>query len=263
MRIIGEKINGTRESVAKAIEQRDEAFIVGLARSQAEAGASLLDINAGTTPDRETDDLTWLVEIVQGVVDIPLCLDSSRPEPLLAALGKVKKTPMVNSISGEPRRLEEILPLVARHGCEVIALALDEKGIPKTIQERLSVIRIVMEKTRAVGVPDGNVYIDPLVMAIATDWEAGKTALESIRLVREEFPKTHITMGLSNLSFGLPERTLVNRTFLTLAVASGMDSAIIDPTDKEMSRTLLATELVLGRDRFCRVYTHAYRQGHL
>ncbi len=263
MKIIGEKINGTRKSVANAIEKKDTEYIADLAKGQVEAGAAFLDVNAGTTPDREADDLVWLVGVVQAAVDTRLCLDSSRPEPLEAALNVVNHTPMINSISGESRRLEDILPLAAGRGCEVIALALDENGIPKTTEQRLAVIRRIMEKTRAAGLPDGNVYIDPLVMSIATDWAAGRTALEIIGCVRSEFPETHLTMGLSNVSFGLPNRVLVNRTFLSLAMSAGLDSAIIDPTNREMRETLLATELVLGQDRFCRNYTQAYRFGQL
>jgi cobalamin-dependent methionine synthase I len=263
IRIIGEKINGTRKSVAQAITEKNASFIVDLARAQAEAGAGLLDVNAGTTPDREADDLVWLVRTVQDAVNIPLCLDSSRPEPLEAALNEVKETPMINSISGESKRLREILPLAADHGCELIALALDESGIPKSVDQRMEVIRRIARLTQARGVPNEKLYIDPLVMSIATDWESGKTSLEVIRRTREEFPNAHIIMGVSNISFGLPKRQLVNRTFFALAMAAGMDSAILDPTEAAIRETLLAAELVLGNDRFCRNYTQAYRSGRL
>ena len=261
MKIIGEKINGTRKSVAQAIKNRDEQFIISLAQSQVEAGAALLDVNAGSTPDRETDDLIWLVNTVQDAVDIQLCLDSSRPEPLKAVLKKVKQKPMINSISGESKRLKEILPLAVEHDCELIALALNESGIPKTVNERLEVIRQMVKVTRKNGLPDDNLYIDPLVLAIATDMEAGKTTLKVIQCIREEFPDAHITMGLSNISFGLPNRHLINRTFFTLALAAGMDSALMDPTEPAMREALLLTNLVLGQDRFCRNYTKAYQSG--
>lgn len=261
MKIIGEKINGTRKSVARAIGNRDKDFIVSLAKSQVEAGAAVLDVNAGSTPDRETEDLVWLVQTVQSAVDTQLCLDSSRPEPLRAALGEVNHKPMINSISGEPKRLKNILPLAAEHHCELIALALDEGGIPKTAENRLHVVRRMVKLTREKEISDENLYIDPLVLSIATDMAAGNTTLEVIRRIREEFPRTHITMGLSNVSFGLPNRHLINRTFLTLALAAGLDSAIIDPTETSMREALLATELLLGRDRFCRNYTKASRAG--
>lgn len=263
MQIIGEKINGTRKSVALAITEKNKELIVSLAQSQVESGALFLDVNAGSTPDRESEDLVWLVHTVQNAVNAKLCLDSSRPEPLRAALKAVNQTPMINSISGETKRLNEILPLAVEYGCELIALALDEGGIPKTADNRLDVIRRMVAQTRAQGLPDEKLYIDPLILSIATDIEAGNTTLEVIRRIREEFPRVHITMGLSNLSFGLPKRALINRTFFTLALASGLDSAIMDPTEPAMRETLLATQLVLGQDRFCRNYTKSCRSGEI
>jgi len=261
MQIIGEKINGTLEQVKAAIRERNATFIQDLARRQAEAGAALIDVNAGVRPDQEPETLSWLVKIVQEVVDVPLSLDSANPQALAAALQEVKQPPMINSISGEQSRLEGILPFVSKHSCSVIALAMDENGIPKGVQERLAVIRRLIDRTRSAGVPDEKVYIDPLVMAISTNTESGLIALETIRAVHTEFPKVHFCAGLSNVSFGLPARNLVNRVFLTLALAAGLDSAIMDPFDRALREELLAAELVLGRDPYCRNYTRAYRQG--
>jgi 5-methyltetrahydrofolate corrinoid/iron sulfur protein methyltransferase len=261
--IIGEKINGTREKVGKAIADRDAAYIQLLATRQAEAGAHRIDVNAGTRPDREPDDLRWLVETVQAVVDVPLCLDSANPAALTAALAVTRATPLINSITGEPARLDGVLPLARDHGCPVIALALDGTGIPPDAQARLTVIRQLLAATRAAGLPDGEVFVDPLVMAVATADKAGLVALDTIAAVHAEFPEAHITAGLSNVSFGLPARHLVNRTFLTLAVAAGMDCAILDPLDRDLVATLRATELLLGRDRRCLAYTRAYRAGLL
>jgi 5-methyltetrahydrofolate--homocysteine methyltransferase len=167
VRIIGEKINGTRQRVAQAIEERNAALIRDLATKQAEAGAAWLDVNAGTRRSREPDDLIWLVETIQPVVEIPLCLDSANPQALAAAIQVVERTPMINSISGEPQRLEGILPLVAEHGCPVIALAMDDTGIPETCERRMEVVRKLMEVTHASGVPDDSVYLDPLAMTLA------------------------------------------------------------------------------------------------
>jgi 5-methyltetrahydrofolate--homocysteine methyltransferase len=263
MKIIGEKINGTRKKVAAAIAERDATFIRDLARRQAENGADWLDVNAGTHPDREGDDLLWLIELVQEETDVPLCLDSANPRALESAIGKVKETPMVNSISGEPDRLNNILPLVAEHGCGVIALAMDGKKIPDSAGDRMAVVRRIFEATREAGVADDRVYVDPLVMTLATNIESANVTLDAIRAVRAEFPEAHVCLGLSNVSFGLPARALVNRTFLVLATAAGMDTAIVDPGDARLRATLLATEMVLGRDRHCLNFTRAYRQGLL
>jgi 5-methyltetrahydrofolate--homocysteine methyltransferase len=263
MLIIGEKINGTRSQVAKAIEERGKEYVQDLARKQANAGADYLDINAGTKPDLEPDALAWLVRVVQEVVDVPLCLDSVNPKALKAAMDQVEQTPIINSISGEKKRLEEILPLATKHDCPVIALALDDRGIPKTTEDRLDIVRQVIQETDRVGVVRDKLFVDPLVIAIATDTDSGLKAFEVIRGIKAEFPDIHLTSGLSNISFGLPARGLINRAFLTLALDAGLDSAIMDPMDRALYEALLAAEVVLGRDRYCLNYTNAYREGRL
>ncbi len=260
MKIIGEKINGTLKSVRTAIMERNESFIIQLAQKQAEAGVDWLDVNAGTGPDREEEDLLWLVRTVQSAVtDIPLCLDSANSRALERALTETVLMPMINSISLEAKRLAGILPLCSSRPCTVIALAMDENGIPKDEEGRLSVIRRLMEITRKSGIADSAVYIDPLVMAASTNQANGLIALRTIRKTHQEFPEVHFTCGLSNISFGLPARTLVNQAFLSLALFAGLDCAILDPLDRRLRETLLATELVLGRDRHCQRYTKAFK----
>lgn len=261
--IIGEKINGTRAQVGEAIASRDAAYIASLAVRQAEAGADRIDVNAGTRPDREPDDLAWLVETVQDATEVPLCLDSANPAALQAALAVTRVVPLINSITGERARLEGVLPLAERFGCPVIALALDDSGVPQDAAQRLGVIKRLVAAAHEAGLGDDMVYVDPLVMAVATGDHAGVVALETIAGVRAEFPAVHITAGLSNVSFGLPARRLVNRTFLTLAIAAGLDTAIADPLDRDLMAALRATELLLGRDRRCLTYTRAYRAGLL
>lgn len=263
MKIIGEKINGTRKLVGKAIAERDAVFIQNLAKRQVEGGANWLDVNAGTAPEREADDLIWLVDLVQQVTDVTLCLDSANPAALRMAIKHVKKTPMINSISGETNRLTGVLPIVAENGCEVIALCMDDKGIPATVEGRIEVISKVMAQTRAVGVTDDKVYIDPLAMTIATNTEAGKITFATMRAIRAQFPQAHISCGLSNVSFGLPVRSLVNRTFMVMALDAGMDTAIIDPNDRELQAAIRAADLLQGRDKHCLGYTRAYRAGLL
>lgn len=263
MKIIGEKINGTRKLVGKAIAERNVDFIESLARKQVDSGAHWLDVNAGTNPEHEPDDLVWLVRLVQEVTSVPLCLDSANPKALRAAIKEVKQTPMINSISGEPDRLEGILPIAAEFHCPVIVLCIDSRGIPATGEGRLEVLKQVTAETRKVGIPDENLYIDPLVMTIATNTQAGQLFLDTIRCIREQYPQSHLTCGLSNISFGLPVRALINRTFLTLAINAGLDTAILDPNDRELLAAIYATELLLGRDRHCLNYTRAYRAGKL
>ncbi|NTW72703.1 MAG: dihydropteroate synthase [Eubacteriaceae bacterium] len=263
MIFIGEKINGTRSKIKQAVIERNSAFIQEVAKSQAESGADFLDINAGTDPERETDDLIWLIETVQNVVDTPICIDSSTPSAIKTALEVVKHTPMINSINGDQKRLDDFLPFIKERNCSVIALSLDESksGMPKTIEERMTVLEKIFKETRKIGIEDKKIYIDPLIMAVGTDQKAGNMAFDCIRTIHAAYPEAHLTGGLSNISYGLPNRSLINRTFLTLAVAAGMDSAVVNPSDTDLIESLYATELLLGRDRFCRKYTTAAKNN--
>lgn len=264
MILIGEKINGTRKVVQGAILGRDAGLIQSLAREQADAGADYLDVNAGTGPDREEDDMLWLLEVVQEAApDTPICIDSSSPRTLALALGHVQKTPMVNSINADPRRLENFIPLIRENACPVIALALDESksGMPRSNEERVENIGKIFGATRAAGIEDSRVYVDPLIMAVATDNKACVEVLDCIGQIHSTYPEAHITGGLSNISFGLPQRSLVNHTFLTLAMSRGLDSAVCNPADKALIEAFKATDMLLGRDRFCRRYTTAAKSG--
>ncbi len=263
MKIVGEKINGTRAAVKQAVLDRDADSIRELATKQVEAGADYLDLNAGTPPDREAEDLVWLTRVAQEAVEIPLCLDSSNNSALEAALAETKQPPLINSISGEGFRINETLPLAAAKNCPVIALALDENGIPKDAEGRMKVIRSVFQHTSEAGLPDDHVYVDPLVIAVATDNSSGHVTWGVMRAVREEFPEAHFAMGLSNISFGMPARNLINSTFLALSMAEGLDMAIMDPMDRRLVETIYAAEALLGQDRFCLSFTKAFRAGKI
>jgi 5-methyltetrahydrofolate--homocysteine methyltransferase len=261
MKIIGEKINGTRKRVAQAIAERDAGFIKDLAEKQAAAGSTWLDINAGTHPQQEPDDLVWLIEAVQSVVDTPLSLDSANPKALEIAIKAVKKTPMINSINGEAERMASVLPIVVQNNCPVIALAMDGNKIPATSEKRFEIIARIITETRRQGVPDSNLYIDPLAMTISTNTKSALILFQTMNQVKQEYPDVHLTMGLSNISFGLPARSFVNRYFLSLAIQAGLDSAILDPLDREIQAAILTTELILGRDAHCLNYIRASRKG--
>lgn len=261
MIIIGEKINGTRSRVGKAIAVRDTAFIQQLASDQVNAGATYLDVNAGTAPDKEPQDLVWLIQSVQQVVSVPLCLDSANPEALRAGLAAVHRKPIINSLSGEKKRIEGVLPLACGEKTDLIVLALDDGGIPVSADKRLEIVQRLVALTRQGGLEDGSLFIDPLVTALATDIESGNKAFDTMRRIRAAIPQAHITSGLSNISFGLPVRTVVNQAYAVLAVSAGMDSAIMDPLDQSLRNILYAAEVTLGRDRYCMNYTKAYRQG--
>ena len=170
---------------------------------------------------------------------------------------------MVNSISGESSRLDGILPLVAERGSPVIALLLDDHGIPDNLEGRLKIASHILERARQAGVPDEKIYVDPLAMAISTRTEGALVALETMRILRAENPDVKFSIGLSNISFGLPARTLINQAFLAQLLAAGLDAAIINPMEQGLINMLYATEMILGRDRFCRNYTTAFRKGKI
>jgi 5-methyltetrahydrofolate--homocysteine methyltransferase len=260
MEIIGEKINGTRSQVGAAVVGRDVAFIQDLARQQVEGGATYIDLNAGTGKT-EPEDLAWLVQTVQAAVDVPLCLDSANPAALRSALALCEQIPLVNSISGEKNRMEGVLPIVAEMGCPVVALAADDNGISKDVDVRLAIVKRIISQTRAAGVPDNRVYFDPLVLPLAGFAESGAVSLEAMRRVKSNFPDAKLCVGLSNLSYSMPARSLINRVFLAFAVEAGLDAALLDPNDNDLMQELTAAEVILGRDPYCRRYTTAYRQA--
>ncbi|MDR3135537.1 MAG: dihydropteroate synthase [Deltaproteobacteria bacterium] len=264
MIIIGEKINGARKKVAEAIASRNDDFIKHLASSQFKAGAFHLDVNAGTLPSREPDDLAWLVEQThQAAPEAILCLDSANPEALSAGLEKaMEHNPskvMINSLSGEKSRLEGVLPLAAKYRAELIVLALDDQGIPATTEGRMAIVRNLVSLCRDNGLSDESLYIDPLVMTISTNTQAGLVTLEAIKAIRGEFPKAHITCGHSNISFGMPLRSIINQNFMALTIYAGLDSAITDPENRDLRAAILATEALLGQDRHCLRFNKAFR----
>lgn len=264
MIIIGEKINGTRQAVGKAIRDRDPATIQKLATDQTEAGSTFLDINAGTPPNQEPDDMAWLVENVQAVSDLPLCLDSAHPETLRAGLELVTKTPMINSVSGERARLENVLPLALEYKTNLILLALDDtKGVPETSRERLEIIHKLIGLAHGGGLSPDQLWVDPLVTTIATGTENAKITLATIRETKAAYPDVHITSGLSNISFGMPLRSVINHTFLAMCIAAGLDSAIADPSNRDFMTTMLASEMLMGQDRSCLDFNKAYRAGRI
>lgn len=260
--IIGEKINGTRKQVAHAIRHREADFIRDLAVRQCDRGASYLDINAGTLVEHEPEDMAWLVQTVQNAVPTAtLCLDSANHEALKAGILTAATPPMLNSLSGEQFRIDGVLPLACEFQTQLIVLPLNDDGIPGNSEERMDVVRYLVERTRKGGLPDEKLFVDPLVMAISTGTENGNVTLETCRKIREEFPRVHLTCGLSNISFGMPLRPLLNQAFMVLTIQAGMDSVILDPEDRDLRGIMMAAETLLGKDRHCLTFNRAFRSG--
>lgn len=264
MIIIGEKLNSTIKAIRPAIEHYDRDAIADLAKKQTEAGASFIDINAGMFAEEEPERLAWLATVVQETVDTPLAIDSPSPKAMKRAL-EVNKNPkvLINSITAEPKRFEEILPLVLEFKASVIALCMGADGIPETVLERMRHADTLVANLCKEGVAQEDIYLDPIVLPISTGLQNGNVTLETIRQMRIEFPKTHIACGLSNISFSLPSRKLINQAFLVAAIYAGMDGAIIDPLDKRLMSMIYASEALFGKDKHCKTYLKKYRDGEI
>jgi len=265
MILIGELINGTRKAIKEAIAAKDAALIRNLARAQAEAGAAFIDCNPGTVGEQESSDMRWLVENVQAVTDQPVTFDSPNAEALRAGLGAYggQATPMINSITLEGDRVGRILPLVTEHGTNVIALAMSDRGVPDDVASRVENANQLIGACTEAGVPPERIFLDPVITMVAQDACAAMKVLEAVRTIRAGHPQVHITAGLSNISFGLPHRALLNRAFLAMMTAAGMDSAICDPLDQDLMAMMAAAEALTGRDEFCMGYIGAARAGKL
>jgi 5-methyltetrahydrofolate--homocysteine methyltransferase len=260
MLIIGELINCTRKKVAEAAQKRDAQFFRELACKQMTAGAHMLDVNAGL-PECEVELLGWLVNLLQDAVPLPLCLDSADPEAVRQALPLCKRRPMVNSISDEPSRWA-LLPILKEHRPKVVALCLSESGVPNAVQDRVEVASRLIDRLTKEGFALDDIYVDPCVMPVATG-PHGKHLLEAVYQIANCYPGVHISAGVSNVSFGLPMRKLLNETFLQLLMARGLDTAIVDPCDQQLMMNIFAAEALLSRDANCKAYLRAYREGKL
>jgi len=263
MLIVAERINASRKAVAQAIGSEDRAFIQAEAVAQAKAGADYIDVNAGTFVGEEAEKLKWIVEAVQEVTELPLSIDSPDAEVIKAVMPLLKKTPLINSITLEPSRIEGILPIVVARRTKVIALCQSEQGSADTTERKVELAGQLVEKLTGAGVPLDDIYIDPLVFPLSTNPQSANATLDAIGEIMKTFPGVHTICGLTNVSFGLPARKLVNRAFLAAAITKGLDSAIIDPTDRLLYAMLKAITLVVGKDNFCMDYISAFRAGRV
>jgi len=265
MIIVGELINASRKAVKAAIETRDEVAIRTLARDQAEAGANYIDVNAGVFVQEEVDYLKWVVDQVLAITELPCCLDSPNPKAIAAALEyhgqKSDRVPMINSISLEQNRWDSLLPLVAGSEFKVVALCMSDEGMPETADERLAIAGKLINGLVQNNVRLENIFVDPLVQSMGTNPLYGKEFLTAVERIMTEFPGVHTMCGLSNISFGLPERHFLNQSFMIMAVGKGLDGAIINPLDRRMMANVIAAEALAGRDDFCMNYLTAYRGG--
>jgi 5-methyltetrahydrofolate--homocysteine methyltransferase len=257
--LIGERINPSgKKKLSEALKEQNFDVIREEARTQVEAGADILDVNVVTSGVDEVVMLPKVVEVVLETVEVPLCLDINNPSALKEALKLYPGKPIVNSVSGEEKSLNEVLPLVKEHGTAVIGLALDDEGIPKEAGKRVEIANKIIERAESVGIPREDVIIDALALSIGSDSNAGLVTLETIRRVRDELGVNQ-NLGASNVSFGLPNRTLLNQIFLALAIADGLTCPTVNVA--KVRSAVLAADLALGRDRYAMRYIQDFRKS--
>lgn len=263
MIIVGELINTSRKSIEHAVREKDAAFIQSVAKSQAAAGSDYIDVNAGTFLEKEVEYLPWLVETAQAAVDLPCCLDSPNPSALQRAMAVHRGVPMINSISLEADRYDQLLPVATQSKCRLVALCMSRTAMPTTAEDRVDVAGRLIDGLTKAGMAPSDIFIDPLVQPVSVDIRMGAAVLDAIGMIRDRYPEVNIICGLSNISFGLPERKLINRFFLSLAIGRGLSAAILDPTDRAIIATLRTALMLTGQDEYCADYIDAYESGLL
>jgi len=258
--VIGERINPTRrKKLAETMSQGDFSIVQEDARMQVEAGAHVLDVNAGIPGGDESALLSGAVKAVLEVVDIPLCIDTANPDALKVALEVYPGKALINSTTAEESMMERVFPLAKQHGAAVIGVITDENGVPPTPEARLEVARKLVRRAGDFGIPPEDIVIDCLALTVGADHSAGRITLDSMVLVRKELG-VNLNLGASNVSFGLPDRKIINVAYLSLAIARGLTIAITDPTVSEIQTTLLACDLLMGRDEYAMRWIKAFRK---
>jgi len=263
--LIGEKLNGSIPTCAAAICARDDSYIIDMAKRQAEANVDYIDCCASVR-ENELETLSWMIDAIQSVTDCPIALDSPDVSVIIDAMPLCKRPGLFNSVSGEGDKIEKAFPVLAKpenHKWHVMALLCDDTGIPKTAEKRIEVFNIIMAKASEYGIADDRLHIDPAVEMLCTadDGEGALLIFDVMKYIKKSHPNVHISGAISNISFNLPVRRLVNQAFATLAIGAGMDSAVLDPLNKDLRGVILAAEALLGLDDYCAEYVSAFREG--
>lgn len=261
MFIIGELINGMYTNIGAAIKEKNKPVIQKCALEQIAQGADALDINCGPASREPISDIRWLIETVQEVTNKPLAIDSSKPKVIESGLEVIKNKVIINSTTADQEKLEVIIPLAKKSGAKLIGISISAKGIPQNKDQRLELAAGIVSACMDANFPIEDLYLDPIVLPVNVAQAQMRDILESIhefKIIVEPSPKTIV--GLSNVSQGTSTRSLINRTFLTMAAAFGLDAAILDPFDRELMNTLITSELILNKQIYCNSYLEAYRK---
>lgn len=262
MIIIGELINGMYKNVGEALVKKNKAVIQDIAKAQVQAGADVLDLNCGPVSKDQVLDMKWLIETVQEVTDRTLAIDSSKPKVIADVIKTVKNKAIINSSTADKEKLEILVPLAKENNCGLIALSMDKKGIPQNKDQRLELAANIIGFCQENGFSASDLYLDPVVMPVDCAQAQLGEILEAIRefkLLSDPAPKT--VVGLSNISQGMQDRSLVNRTFLIMAQEAGLDAAIADPLDSKLMDGMITAELILNKQIYCKAYLEAYRKS--
>lgn len=260
MIIIGERLNSSRKAVRLALENRDEDFLIKEALNQVNAGAQYLDVNVSALADQEIELIKWVIPLIQSQVNVPLAIDSPNPRALATGLALHRGRPFLNSLTFEKERWNSIIPLIKEYKPFVIVLCLDESGLPDSPEKTLDLAQKIRDGLEKEGADQADFFFDPLVRPLAVNFKAGSLFLESLRLIKRELPELKTVAGISNVSFGLPSRSLLNRIFLAFAVEAGLDAAIFDPCDSEMLAALSAAQAINGQDKYLKNFLNFIRE---
>lgn len=268
MEIIGERINTSIKYIEKAYLEKDVAVIQEEAKKQVDAGAHIIDVNAGLNPENNLQRLEWAVDIIQEVTDVPLAIDSIHPTAIEAGLRKCRdvKNCFANSITLQKRRINGILPFVKEMGCKVVGVTIDDKGgMPDHAEGRLEIAKRLAEAVDRYGIDLSRLYIDFMCLPVsAPGWyKQSLVSLESLRLIKKELPQVKTMVNVSASTWNLPKRSLATRVFQAMLMASGLDAVILNPLDRELMATIIAAETMLGKDVECTLYRKAYEEKRL
>ena len=259
MIIIGEKINGSIPSMGKAIAERNEEWIKDIAKKEAESGADFIDCCASVDVE-EVETLHWMIDLIQSVTDTPISVDSPDARVCVEAMKFCKKPGLVNSVSGEGDKIDVVFPVIADTKWEVMALLCDDSGIPKCAADRIRVLDHIMAKAKEYGIAESRIHIDPLVEMLCTAEDGIAMVVEVMQYIKAHYPKAHISGAISNISFNLPYRKILNIAFAVLAINAGMDSAVMDPLNRDLRGAIYAAEAMIGEDYMCMEYIGAFRE---
>ena len=262
MIIIGELINASRKIISAAIETQDEKTIKKIAADQVEHHTDYIDVNAGIFLDKEPEYLIWLVKTVQAEMDVPCAIDSPSPKAIEAALKIHKGVAMINSISLEKERYDNLLPIIAGTDLKIVALCMSDDGMPETVDDRLKVADKLINGLVQNNIPIHNIFVDPLVQPLSVNKSYGVEFINSVEAITTKFKGVHTACGLSNISYGLPARKQINQAFMIQAVLKGLDGAIVNPLDKGMIASIITAEALAGKDDYCMNYLKAFRAGY-